>query len=222
MVLENSDRADQKYARLPLSFGDDDDASPGVVYRDLLILGGATVERLPAAPGDIQAYDVRTGEIRWTFRTFPAPGDFGADRVLRKTRGPSWWDCPDSVQTRRNARNKRRSLHSVTHAEASLTMVRQAGLEPATYGLEVDAETKSPRDTPDKCEPLTRGQPDELDRVGGFLASTPLPFHLHLRDTRFSTRGGLYLYPYLYLLEGPMAPRREVRTTRRSQQTTAD
>ena len=53
--------------------------SPGVVYRDLLIIGSATGERLPAPPGDIRAYDVRTGEIRWTFRTIPAPGELGAD-----------------------------------------------------------------------------------------------------------------------------------------------
>lgn len=72
---------------LRLGLGHDDEAetltvgltSPGVVYRDLLIIGSATAERLPAAPGDIRAYDVRTGEIRWTFRTIPAPGEFGAD-----------------------------------------------------------------------------------------------------------------------------------------------
>jgi hypothetical protein len=34
-------------------------------------------------------------------------------------------------------------------AGASFILARQAGLEPATYGLEVDAETKSARDTPD-------------------------------------------------------------------------
>ena len=53
--------------------------SPGVVYRDLLIIGSATAERLPAAPGDIRAFDVRTGELKWTFHTIPAPGEFGAD-----------------------------------------------------------------------------------------------------------------------------------------------
>lgn len=53
--------------------------TPGAVYRDLLIVGSATAERLPAAPGDIRAFDVRTGELRWTFRTIPAPGELGAD-----------------------------------------------------------------------------------------------------------------------------------------------
>lgn len=51
--------------------------SPGVVYKDLLILGDATPEQLPAPPGDIRAYDVRTGKLRWSFHTIPHPGEFG-------------------------------------------------------------------------------------------------------------------------------------------------
>ena len=52
---------------------------PGVVYRDLLILGMLTSEDLPSAPGFIRAFDVRTGKLRWTFRTIPQPGEFGYD-----------------------------------------------------------------------------------------------------------------------------------------------
>lgn len=51
--------------------------TPGVVYKDLLIVGGRTSEGLPATPGDIRAYDVRTGKTRWTFHTIPRPGEFG-------------------------------------------------------------------------------------------------------------------------------------------------
>ena len=51
--------------------------SPGVVYKDLLIQGSLVAEDLPAAPGHIRAYDVRTGKIRWTFHTIPLPGEFG-------------------------------------------------------------------------------------------------------------------------------------------------
>jgi quinoprotein glucose dehydrogenase len=51
--------------------------TPGIVYRDLLIVGGRLPEALPAAPGDIRAYDVRTGKMRWIFHTIPHPGDFG-------------------------------------------------------------------------------------------------------------------------------------------------
>ena len=51
--------------------------TPGVIYQDLLIVGGRTPEALPAAPGDIRAYDVRTGKLRWSFHTIPHPGEFG-------------------------------------------------------------------------------------------------------------------------------------------------
>jgi quinoprotein glucose dehydrogenase len=51
--------------------------SPGIVYRDLLIVGGRLPEALPAAPGDIRAYDVHTGKMRWIFHTIPHPGEFG-------------------------------------------------------------------------------------------------------------------------------------------------
>ncbi len=51
--------------------------TPGVIYKDLLILGSLVSEDLPAAPGDIRAFDVRTGEVRWTFHTIPREGEFG-------------------------------------------------------------------------------------------------------------------------------------------------
>jgi quinoprotein glucose dehydrogenase len=51
--------------------------SPGIVYKDLLIVGGRNPETLPAPPGDIRAYDVRSGKLRWAFHTIPRPGEFG-------------------------------------------------------------------------------------------------------------------------------------------------
>lgn len=51
--------------------------SPGIVYRDLLIVGGRNPETLPAPPGNIRAYNVRTGKLRWAFHTIPHPGEFG-------------------------------------------------------------------------------------------------------------------------------------------------
>ncbi len=53
--------------------------SPGIIYKDLLIMGGRNPEALPAPPGDIRAYDVHTGKIRWQFHTIPHPGEFGYD-----------------------------------------------------------------------------------------------------------------------------------------------
>lgn len=53
--------------------------TPGIVFRNLYIVGGRTSEALPASPGDIRAYDVLTGELRWSFHTIPRPGEFGSD-----------------------------------------------------------------------------------------------------------------------------------------------
>ncbi len=54
-------------------------SSPGVIYGDLIIMGSAVPETLPGAPGDIRAYDINTGAMRWTFHTIPHPGEFGYD-----------------------------------------------------------------------------------------------------------------------------------------------
>jgi quinoprotein glucose dehydrogenase len=51
--------------------------TPGIIYKDMLILGNHDSEDLPSAPGDIRAYDVRTGKLRWSFHTIPYPGEFG-------------------------------------------------------------------------------------------------------------------------------------------------
>ena len=51
--------------------------TPGVVYRDLLIVGGRVSEGLPASPGDVRAYDARSGALRWSFHTIPRPGESG-------------------------------------------------------------------------------------------------------------------------------------------------
>lgn len=53
--------------------------SPAVIYKDLMIVGGRESETLPASPGDVRAYDVRSGKLRWSFHTIPHPGEFGYD-----------------------------------------------------------------------------------------------------------------------------------------------
>jgi quinoprotein glucose dehydrogenase len=52
-------------------------STPGTVYRDMLIVGTSVPEALPSAPGDIRAFDVKSGAIRWTFHTIPHPGEYG-------------------------------------------------------------------------------------------------------------------------------------------------
>lgn len=69
--------------------------TPGVIYKDLIILGSSVPETLPATPGDIRAYDVRTGKLRWSFHTIPRPGEFGYDtwpaEAWKHTGGANNW-----------------------------------------------------------------------------------------------------------------------------------
>ncbi|HKT11033.1 MAG TPA: PQQ-binding-like beta-propeller repeat protein [Terriglobia bacterium] len=51
--------------------------TPGIIYKDLIIMGSSLPEDLPCPPGDIRAYDVRTGKMRWSFHTIPRPGEPG-------------------------------------------------------------------------------------------------------------------------------------------------
>ena len=56
--------------------------SPPVIWNDLVILGSGMPDdrvyrRNP--PGDIQAFDVRTGTQVWSFHTIPQPGELGND-----------------------------------------------------------------------------------------------------------------------------------------------
>ncbi|MEP7375203.1 MAG: PQQ-binding-like beta-propeller repeat protein [Chitinophagaceae bacterium] len=52
-------------------------STPGIVYKDLLILGTRVSESADAAPGHVRAFDVRTGERKWIFHTIPHPGEVG-------------------------------------------------------------------------------------------------------------------------------------------------
>ena len=53
--------------------------TPGIIFEDLIIIGGRLNEALPAAPGHIRAYSVITGEQVWRFNTIPHPGEYGYD-----------------------------------------------------------------------------------------------------------------------------------------------
>jgi quinoprotein glucose dehydrogenase len=53
--------------------------TPGTIYKDLLIMPTVMMEGVGAAPGFIQAFNVRTGKIAWIFHTIPLPGEFGFD-----------------------------------------------------------------------------------------------------------------------------------------------
>jgi quinoprotein glucose dehydrogenase len=53
--------------------------SPGIIYRNTLIMGSAVSESGDAAPGYIRGFDVLTGKLIWTFHSIPQPGDPGYD-----------------------------------------------------------------------------------------------------------------------------------------------
>ena len=59
--------------------------SPAIIYKDLMIVGGRESETLPASPGDIRAFEVRTGKLRWSFHTIPHPGEFGYETWPKDT-----------------------------------------------------------------------------------------------------------------------------------------
>lgn len=51
--------------------------TPGTIYKNLIIMPVRVAEDAGAAPGDIHAFDVRTGKLAWTFHTIPWPGEKG-------------------------------------------------------------------------------------------------------------------------------------------------
>jgi quinoprotein glucose dehydrogenase len=68
---------------------------PGHVFENLIILGSATGEGYDDPPGWLRAYDVRTGELVWTFHTIPLPGEYGYETwppaAYKYTGGVNTW-----------------------------------------------------------------------------------------------------------------------------------
>ncbi len=59
--------------------------SPPVVVKDVVILGSAMGDHpytKEQHPGDVRAYDVRTGELRWTWSPIPKAGEPGVETWL--------------------------------------------------------------------------------------------------------------------------------------------
>jgi quinoprotein glucose dehydrogenase len=51
--------------------------TPGTLYKNLIIMPLRVSEDVDAAPGDIRAFDVKTGKLEWVFHTIPYPGELG-------------------------------------------------------------------------------------------------------------------------------------------------
>jgi quinoprotein glucose dehydrogenase len=55
--------------------------SPGTVIGDVIVVGSSIADNLrpDSPPGDVRAFDARTGGLRWTFHTIPHAGEAGSD-----------------------------------------------------------------------------------------------------------------------------------------------
>jgi len=69
---------------IPLEVGYITSSSPAIVVNGVIVVGnsaeqGYNQSRIENIPGDILAYDARTGEFKWKFNVLPKPGEFGHD-----------------------------------------------------------------------------------------------------------------------------------------------
>ena len=69
--------------------------TPGVIHKDLLIIGSSVSEGGDALPGYIRAFNVRTGKLAWVFHTIPLPGEYGYETwssdSYKKLGGANCW-----------------------------------------------------------------------------------------------------------------------------------
>jgi quinoprotein glucose dehydrogenase len=69
--------------------------TPGVIYKNTLIIGSSVSEDGDAAPGHVRAFDIVTGRLKWVFHTIPLPGDPGyatwPKDAYRKIGGANCW-----------------------------------------------------------------------------------------------------------------------------------
>jgi quinoprotein glucose dehydrogenase len=69
-------------AGIPLKLGYITSSSPPIVVNDVLVVGNSAEQgynqtRQENVPGDILAYDARTGKFMWKFHVIPRPGEYG-------------------------------------------------------------------------------------------------------------------------------------------------
>jgi len=63
--------------------------APPAIFEDIVIVGFSVGEGpAPSAPGDVRAFDARTGRQLWSFHTVPRPGEFGHETWAKD----SWRD----------------------------------------------------------------------------------------------------------------------------------
>ncbi|MFK7863064.1 MAG: PQQ-binding-like beta-propeller repeat protein [Pseudohongiellaceae bacterium] len=70
------------YEGIPLETGYITGSSPPIVVNDVVVVGNSAEQgyhqsRIENIPGDILAYDARSGELKWKFNVIPKPGEYG-------------------------------------------------------------------------------------------------------------------------------------------------
>ncbi|SOE24112.1 quinoprotein glucose dehydrogenase [Spirosomataceae bacterium TFI 002] len=69
--------------------------SPGVIFENTFIIGSTVSEGGSALPGNIRAFNVKTGKLTWVFNTIPRPGEYGyetwAKDSYKKLGGANCW-----------------------------------------------------------------------------------------------------------------------------------
>jgi len=84
---ENLGREYDPYEGIPLEIGYITNSSPPIVVNGVVIVGnsaeqGYNQSRQENVPGDILAYDARTGDFLWKFHVIPRPGEVGHETWL--------------------------------------------------------------------------------------------------------------------------------------------
>ena len=105
--------------------------SPPIVYKDLIIVGNGVGDRLTYKndpPGDVRAFNARTGKLVWKFNTIPQRGEFGNNTwdagSWQFTGHTNVW-APMSLDEA-----ARPALHAGQHAEQRLLRRPPARAEP--------------------------------------------------------------------------------------------
>ena len=109
-MLEDLGHPFDPYEGIPLEIGYITSSSPPIVVNGVVIVGNSAEQgynqaRPENVPGDILAYDARTGEHLWKFNVLPGPGEFGHDTwendAWERTGDISSW-APLSADSERN------------------------------------------------------------------------------------------------------------------------
>ncbi len=98
--------------------------TPGVIFENTIIMPVRVSEGAGSAPGDIRAFDVRSGKLVWTFHTIPFRGQEGYD---------TWKDLDDFRDTQIGGVNNWAGM--ALDKKSSMLFVPTGSAAPDFYGV---------------------------------------------------------------------------------------